>query len=167
MNENGKTFNRTNVRRLGLALTLIGLFLFILGARPDLFDLDRSEVVGFVQVGVFTFGLLLIVLGGTYSLGSLWPAGCKTIAADIGLRLAWTGFVVALASAMADVFGLGTRPITSGAPFFGFWQERGVLIGQIVMIAGFLLMIPYKKPELPPENVVGEEEENRVNLQLD
>lgn len=167
MNENGKTFNRVNLRRLGAALTITGLVFFILGSRPDLFGLDRSEVVGFVQVGVFTFGLFLIVLGGTFSLESLWPANCKTIAADIGLRLAWTGFVIALASGMADVFGLGTRPVTSGAPFFGFWQERGVLIGEIVMIVGFLMMIPYKKPQPPSESIDGGEEATAVKITPD
>ena len=61
------------------------------------------------------------------------------------------GFVIALASGMADIFGLGTRPIFSDTPFFGFWQARGVLIGQIVMMIGLLMMIPYRKPQPPPE----------------
>ena len=36
--------------RTGLSITLIGLLVFLVGARPALFDLDRSPVVGFVQI---------------------------------------------------------------------------------------------------------------------
>jgi hypothetical protein len=27
-------------------------------------------------------------------------------------------------------------------PFFGYWQGRGVLIGQLVMLLGFVMMSP-------------------------
>jgi len=154
MTEQNKTRprNRVNIRRVGVISTLIGFFLFLLGADPGFMGLDRSEAIGFVQVSVFTFGLLLICLGGTFSLGSLWPDNWKSIAADIGLRLAWTGFVIAMASGMADVFGLGTRPITTTTTFFGYWQARGVLAGEIVMATGFLMMIPFRKPQPPPDD---------------
>lgn len=173
MTENGSKLNRINFRRLGLTLTSLGLALFLLGAKPGWFGLDRSEAVGFVQVGVFMLGLLLIALGGTFSLESLWPAGWKSIGADIGLRLVWTGFVAAMATGMADVFGLGTRPVTSGTPFFGFWQQRGVLLGQAVMLVGFLLMIPFKKP-LPPKDIDAggdaegdKEDQPEITIQVD
>jgi len=154
-NKNNNQQNRVNLRRFGIGSALVGFFLFLLGADPGLFGLDRSEAIGFVQVGLFTFGLLLICFGGTMSLNSLWPENWKSIAADIGLRLAWTGFVIALAAGMADIFGLGTRPIFSDTPFFGFWQARGVLIGQIVIIIGLLMMIPYRKPQAPPNDGEG------------
>jgi hypothetical protein len=147
--------NRMNARRFGIVSVLVGLVFFLLGAEPGLFGLDRSEAIGFVQVGMFTFGLLLICFGGTVSLNSLWPEHWKSIAADIGLRLAWTGFVIAMASSMADIFGLGTRPIFSDTPFFGFWQARGVLFGEIVIILGLLMMIPYHKPQRPPQDEEG------------
>jgi hypothetical protein len=154
MNEGEKNHNQNRVtqRRFGIGVTLFGFLLFLLGADPGLFGLDRSEAIGFVQVGLFTFGLLLICLGGTLSLNSLWPDNGKTISADIGLRLVWTGFVIAMAAGMADIFGLGTRPLTTSTTFFGFWQARGVLIGQIVIGVGFFMMIPYRKPRLPLED---------------
>ena len=70
------------------------------------------------------------------------------LAADFGLRIAWTGFVIALASGMADLLGLGTRPFSVGTPFFGYWQERGVLLGQILIFVGFLMMVPFRRPNL-------------------
>lgn len=163
MNEGEKSYyqNRVTHRRFGIGVALFGFLLFLLGADPGLFGLDRSEAIGFVQVGLFTFGLLLICLGGTLSFNSLWPENWKSIPADIGLRLVWTGFVIAMAAGMADIFGLGTRPLATSTTFFGFWQERGVLIGQAVIVIGFLMMIPYRKPSLPLENG-GEEGANQT-----
>lgn len=155
-----RRINNIFFRRLGLTLTGLGIVVFLIGAVPHWFNLDNSEAVGFVQVGVFSFGLLLICLGGTFALGSLWPAHWRSIFADIGLRLAWTGWVFAISAALADVFGLGTRPLTTSVTFFGPWQALGVMIGEGIMFVGFLMMIPYQKdfPPLPGEETATEEE---------
>jgi hypothetical protein len=129
----------------GLALVLLGLFLFALGAKPQLFGLDRSPVIGFVQIAVFISGLGIICIGGYFSLAGLWNGYPKTIASDIGQRLVSTGFVISVACAMADIFGFGTE-IAPQVPTFGIWQTIGVLIGEIVIGLGFLLLIPYKHP---------------------
>lgn len=129
-------------RRFGIFLTLVGLFVFLVGASPEWFSLDRSAVIGFVQLSVFLAGLGMICLGGAFTLQSLWNGTAKSIAADLGLRAVGTGYVIALASGMADVIGLGTRPLPD-VPFFGYWQARGVLFGQILIIIGFIMMIPF------------------------
>src|SRR3990172_7158968 len=110
------TSSRHLRKRTGIGIALLGLLIFLLGARPELFGVDRSPVIGFIQIEVFLAGL--------------------------GARLVGTGYVIALASGMADVFGLGTRPLPS-VPFFGYWQGFGVLAGQIVMIIGFVMMSPF------------------------
>src|SRR5512142_377578 len=81
--------------RSGLSITLIGLFLFIVGAKPNWFGWDRSPVVGFVQITMFLIGLGIICLGGWVGMTALWNARPRTIVADIGLRLVGTGFVIA------------------------------------------------------------------------
>ncbi|MDH3942921.1 MAG: hypothetical protein OEV06_02350 [Anaerolineae bacterium] len=129
-------------RRFGILLTLIGLLVFLIGARPDWFGLDRSPVIGFVQISVFLTGLGMISLGGVFALLSVWNGEPKSIAADLGLRVVATGYVFALASGMADVIGLGTRPLP-GVPFFGYWQARGVFFGEIIIVIGFIMMIPF------------------------
>lgn len=144
-----RRINTIFIRRTGLVLTGLGMLIFLLGAVPGWFGLDNSEAVGFVQVGVFSLGLLLICLGGSFALGSLWPRHWRSIAADIGLRVAWSGWVLAVIAAMADVFGLGTRPLSISFTFFGPWQAFGVMVGQVVILVGFLMMIPYQK-EFPP-----------------
>ncbi|MFN2153228.1 MAG: hypothetical protein ACK2T5_16610 [Anaerolineales bacterium] len=136
--KNGKGFNRT---RFGLILTGVGFFIFTLGAAPEFYGLDRSPVIGFVQIAVFLTGLGIICVGGYMSLASLWRGQQRSLAADIGLRLVATGFVFAIISGMADVFGMGTQPWPQ-VPSFGFWQTTGVILGQIIIAVGFLLMIP-------------------------
>jgi hypothetical protein len=152
-----KPINNSFSRRFGLSTTGVGLFLFLLGAVPQYFGLDNSEAIGFVQVGVFTIGLLLICLGGSFALNSLWPRYWRSIAADIGLRLAWSGWVMAGVSAMADIIGLGTRPLRTSFTFFGPWQGYGVLLGEGLIFIGFLMMIPFRK-EYPIEKPEEEEE---------
>jgi hypothetical protein len=131
--------------RTGLTITVIGFLTFVLGASPSVFNLDRSPVIGFVQIAVFLVGLAIICLGGYTSLAALWNGQEMSILADIGLRLVATGYVIAVAAGMADVFGFGTQPFPS-VPLFGPWQEIGVLIGEAVIGIGFLLLIPYKRP---------------------
>ena len=136
--------NRRMRRRLGMGLAVFGFALFLLGNRPDWFGLDRSDMIGYVQVSVFSLGLMFMCLGGVVLFNALWPKGERSILADLGMRLAFTGFVVAAISGMADVFGLGTRPLPETTTFFGYWQARGVLIGEIIMIISFLMMFPWK-----------------------
>ncbi|MEJ5225545.1 MAG: hypothetical protein WHV44_13900 [Anaerolineales bacterium] len=132
--------------RNGIIITLLGLLVFVIGAKPDWLGLDRSPVVGFVQIGVFLIGLAVICIGGYLSLSAQWGLGQRSILADIGLRLVATGYVVCVFAGMADVFGMGSHPLPEVVPFFGVWQARGVEIGQTFIAIGFLLMIPYRQP---------------------
>jgi len=129
--------------RAGLVTTLIGLFVFTVGAKPDWFSWDRSPVVGFVQIAVFLVGLGLICLGGAVGLLALWNGSGRTIGADIGLRLVSTGYVISVFAGMADVFGMGSQPLP-GVPYFGPWQATGVLIGEVLIAIGLLMLIPYR-----------------------
>jgi len=139
--------------RLGLALTLLGYLIFMIGAEPVFFGLDRSPVIGFVQISVFLVGLGFICLGGYITMNGLWYGHEKTILADIGLRLVSTGLVIAVVSGMADVFGFGTQP-SPEIPYYGPVQALGVLIGEIVIAVGFILQIPFGIHQEPVENSV-------------
>ncbi|MDX9849300.1 MAG: hypothetical protein RBT01_02225 [Anaerolineaceae bacterium] len=130
--------------RLGLIFTIVGFLIFLLGARPSLFGLDRSPVIGFVQIGMFLVGLAIMCLGGYISMMALWKKQTPSILADIGLRLVATGFVIAVFAGMADVFGFGSHFLPD-APYFGGWQTRGVEIGEVIIAIGFLFMIPFGK----------------------
>jgi hypothetical protein len=130
--------------RLGLSLTLVGFIIFIIGVSPGLFSIDRSPVTGFVQIAVFLVGLAVICVGGYLSLNALWNGSQKSIIADVGLRIVSTGYVIAVASGMADVFGFGNHPWPK-IPYFGPWQAVGVMIGEVLIALGFLMLVPYKR----------------------
>lgn len=129
--------------RVGLNLTLIGFLVFTLGAKPEWFGMDRSPVVGFVQIVIFVVGLGVLSLGGYIGLLALWGNEERSIAADIGLRLVATGYVLAVFTGMADLFGMGTQPLPD-VPFFGPLQALGMELGEAVIAIGFLITIPYK-----------------------
>lgn len=129
--------------RVSAITTLLGLFVFAVGAKPDWFGWDRSPVVGFVQIAVFLVGLGIICLGGYLGLLALWKGQLRTIVADFGLRLVSTGYVISIFSGMADIAGMGSQPLP-GIPYFGPWQATGVLIGEILIAIGFLMLVPYR-----------------------
>ena len=128
--------------RVGLLATFFGLIIYLVGAAPELFGANRSPVTGFLQISVFLVGLAIMCIGGFISLNALWNGHEKSIVADIGLRLVATGYVVAVATGMADMFGIGNHPFPK-IPYFGAWQALGVLIGEAVIVIGFLMLIPY------------------------
>jgi hypothetical protein len=134
--------NRRFLLRIGLGIVFSGLFLYVLGINPGLFGLDRSPVFGFIQISVFLAGLGLICVGGYITFNALWNGSQKSIAADIGQRLVGTGFVIAVGSAMADLFGFGSQTYPT-IPYFGEWQTIGVILGLYFITMGFVLIIPY------------------------
>ncbi|MDX9865241.1 MAG: hypothetical protein RBT34_10590 [Anaerolineaceae bacterium] len=143
-------YSRRRVRA-GLTITLVGFVIFLIGARPAIFGLDRSAVIGFVQIAVYTIGLALICLGGYISLMAVWKGKVPSLAAEIGLRLVSTGYVVAVFSSMADIFGLGSH-LLPNIPYFGPIQAAGVVIGETVILIGFLMLIP--QPRTPKKKKV-------------
>jgi hypothetical protein len=130
--------------RIGLVITILGLIVYVLGADPGLFNLDRSPVTGFVQIAVFLVGLAVMCMGGYITLNALWNGTQKSIAADIGLRLVSTGYVFTVGCGMADIFGFGNHPFPN-IPYFGPWQAVGVIIGEAIIAAGFFMLNPYPR----------------------
>jgi hypothetical protein len=152
MNDPGYRKNSRRLRlRVGLGIVIMGLVVFTLGVDPGIYGLDRSPVVGFVQIAVFLVGLAMICLGGYVTLNTLWNGAEKTIAADIGYRLVSTGYVLTVVSGMADVFGFGSQPFPT-IPYFGPWQATGVMAGEIIIAFGFLLLIPYQRSGQTPQH---------------
>lgn len=155
-----QTFNPRLRIRTGLVISVLGTLVFILGADPGLFGLDRSPVTGFVQIAVFLVGLAMISAGGYLALVTLWRRTPLPISADIGRRLISTGYVVAVASGMADVFGFGSESFPR-IPEFGVWQQRGVFAGEVLIAVGFLLLIPWRRSAVQGEPArEGEEPES-------
>jgi hypothetical protein len=141
--------------RQGLFITLAGFVVFLLGARPSIYGLDRSPVIGFVQIAVFLFGMGIICFGAFTTFQGLWQGKPSSILSQIGMRTMQTGFVIALFTGLADVFGLGSHQLPR--TFFGPLQAIGVQIGEIVIGTGIILMFPFHrfittKKFFPPKN---------------
>jgi hypothetical protein len=130
--------------RFSLSVAFVGFVFFLVGAQPGWFYLDRSPVVGFVQIAVMLIGLAIMCIGGYVSIHALWRRQPPSIPADIGLRLVSTGYVVTVFSGMADIFGIGSHPLP-GVPVFGVWQARGMEIGLAIIAIGFVMMFPFKQ----------------------
>lgn len=134
---------RTRIH-LSLYAIGLGLVIFLLGAKPSLFGMDRSPVVGFVQIAVMLIGLAVICISGYTAVHALWRRQPPSITADIGWRLVSTGYVITLFSGMADVFGIGSQPLPA-VPFFGVWQARGMEMGIGMIAIGFIMTFPFEK----------------------
>jgi hypothetical protein len=128
--------------RFSLICVGLGLFIFVIGAKPNWFGWSMIPEVGFIQIAVFLVGLGLICLGGFIGISALWGREQRSILADFGSRLIGTGYVIALFAGMADVFGLGAQTLPD-VPYFGPLQAVGVFIGQFMIAVGFLMFIPY------------------------
>ncbi|PKN97594.1 MAG: hypothetical protein CVU42_15735 [Chloroflexi bacterium HGW-Chloroflexi-4] len=129
--------------RFSLSTAFVGFIFFLIGAQPGWFFLDRSPVVGFVQIAVMLIGMAIMCIGGYVAIHALWRKQIPSIPADIGLRFVSTGYVVAVFSGMADIFGIGSHPLP-GVPLFGVWQARGMEIGLAIIAIGFVMMFPFR-----------------------
>ena len=87
-------------------------------------------------------GLAIICISGYLTLASFWKPGTHSIAADIGLRLVTTGYLICVFAGMADVFGIGSHPFPK-VPYFGPMQALGVELGELIIATGLMLLIPY------------------------
>ena len=147
--------------QFGLIVTIGGFLVFLVGVRPEIFLLDRSPVLGFIQIAVMLVGLAIICFGGYICISGLWKGHKPSIAAELGVRIISTGYIIAVFSGFADIFGLGSHPYPEFIPYFGEWQARGVQIAESFIAIGMLMMLPYARsplfnghttpPTTPPE----------------
>lgn len=134
--------------QFGLIVTIGGFQVFLIGIKPELFLLDRSPVLGFIQIAVMLVGLAIICVGGYIAISGLWKGQKPSIAAELGVRIISTGYIVAVFSGFADIFGLGSHPYPEFIPYFGEWQARGVQIAEGFIAIGMLMMLPYARSPL-------------------
>jgi hypothetical protein len=134
--------NRKQVRRARrwMTMVLVGLFIFLIGVRPNLIGMDRSPVVGFVQIGVWLTGLAILLLGAYATIRVVRNGIPTSLRADIGIRLIATGYVVAAVASLADFIGVGAQRMPDIA--FGPVQVIGLVIGVLVSLLGVILYWP-------------------------
>ncbi len=131
--------------RRWMTIVLIGLFIFAIGVEPDLIGMDRSPVVGFVQVGVWLTGLAILLLGAYATVRVVRNHRPNSLLADIGLRLIATGYVVSATASLADFIGLGAQRIPNVS--FGPIQIIGLLVGVLLCLLGLVLYWPTREKQ--------------------
>ena len=125
-----------------MTMVLIGLFIFLIGIYPNLIGMDRSSVVGFVQIGVWLFGLGILLLGATLAMKVIRNGYPTTLRSEIGLRLIATGYVLAVTASVADFIGIGSHALPGIS--YGPLQVIGLALGVMVSLFGVILYGPGK-----------------------
>lgn len=134
------TDRQTGWARRWMTVALLGLLLFLVGIEPDLVALDRSPVVGFVQIGVFLTGLALLLLGGYAAVRVIRNGREMSLRADIGSRLIATGYVIAASASLADFISIGSHRMP--LIHFGPLQTTGLIVGIVTSLLGVALYLP-------------------------
>lgn len=136
---------RKQVRRARRRMTLVlfGLFIFLIGVYPNLIGMDRSPVVGFVQIGVWLTGLAILLIGAYATVHVVRNGMSTSLRADIGIRLIATGYVIAGVASLADFIGVGAQRMPLIA--FGPVQVIGLAIGVLVSLVGVILYWPPRR----------------------
>ncbi|MGH2625980.1 MAG: hypothetical protein ACRDHY_04945, partial [Anaerolineales bacterium] len=106
----------------------------------DLINMDRSPVIGFVQVGTWMTGLALLLLGAYLSVRVIRNGREATLISDVGSRMIATGYVMAAAASLADFIGIGSHPLPD--IYFGPIQVVGLVLGLLISLVGVILYWP-------------------------
>jgi len=138
------TRRQTRWARRWMTMVLIGFFILVIGVDPDLIGMNRSPIVGFVQIGTWLTGLAIVLVGAYASVRLVRNGRPNTLRADIGMRLIATGYVVAAAASFADFIGIGAHRMP--AVYFGEVQAFGLAVGVLTSLLGVLLYWPRKSP---------------------
>ncbi|MFQ5922413.1 MAG: hypothetical protein ACE5M4_06180 [Anaerolineales bacterium] len=125
-----------------MTMVLIGLFIFMIGIYPNLIGMDRSPVVGFVQIGVWLLGLGLLLIGATMTVRVIRNGHPNSLRSEVGLRLIATGYVLAVAASFADFLGIGSHALPGIS--YGPLQVTGLALGVLVSLFGVILYRPGK-----------------------
>lgn len=139
--------------RIWMTLVLIGFLILVIGVDPDLIGMNRSPVVGFVQIGVWLTGLALLLVGAYSTVRVVRNSRPNSLRADIGLRLIATGYVLAATASLADFIGLGSHPMP--AVHFGEVQVAGFALGVVTSLVGLVLYWPRRRDPRPGRDQPG------------
>ncbi|MBN1284109.1 MAG: hypothetical protein JXB47_01785 [Anaerolineae bacterium] len=129
--------------QFGVATALLGLVIAFMGLFPGTLGLDPTEGIGILQIIVTLAGFALLNAGAYIYVKDTWFRGRPyTLGQSVGLRLTWTGLLVAAASGMADLLGFGSHPPGEAVrPLLGLWQAIGFVFGFLMSTFGVVVFV--------------------------
>ncbi len=103
--------------------------------------IDLTPGFGMVQMLQLLLGLTALTLAGFVHMYGRRPANVpRSLQADVGVRLAATGLVLAYVSGFSDLIGIGTHILPQfQRPYVGPWQMTGIVVGVLSITLGMLL----------------------------
>ena len=125
-----------------MTVVLAGFFIFAIGVDPDLIGMNRSPIIGFVQMGVWMTGLTILLIAATATVRVVRNGRSHSLRADVGLRLIATGYVVAATASFADFLSIGSHQMPQ--VYFGEVQVMGLALGVLTSLIGIVLYWPRK-----------------------
>jgi hypothetical protein len=137
--------------RRWMTLVILGLLVFVVGINPDLIGMNRSRVIGFIQMGVWLSGLGLLLLGAVLTVRVVRNGRPMSLRAEVGTRLIATGYVISAAASLADFLAIGSHRLPW--VYLGPLQVAGLAGGVVISLLGVLLYWPRTpKPPTEPES---------------
>lgn len=137
--------------RRWMTLVILGLLVFVVGINPDLIGMNRSRVIGFVQMGVWLSGLGVLLLGAVLTVRVVRNGRPMSLRAEVGTRLIATGYVISAAASLADFLAIGSHRLPW--VYLGPLQVAGLAGGVVISLLGVLLYWPRTpKPPSEPES---------------
>ncbi len=137
--------------RRWMTLVILGMLVFVVGINPDLIGMNRSRVIGFIQMGVWLSGLGLLLLGAVLTVRVVRNGRPMSLRAEVGTRLIATGYVISAAASLADFLAIGSHRLPW--VYLGPLQVAGLAGGVVISLLGVLLYWPRTpKPPAEPES---------------
>jgi hypothetical protein len=134
-----RDLSRSRLARTGVAVIVVGFFVFVLGVFPELIRLSLTPGIGLLQIFILLMGVSIMTLGAyIYAYAARHRARPRGLREDIGVRLMATGLVIAYGAGFADVLGIGSH-FGAERPLLGPLQAGGMALGLLVTIVGILL----------------------------
>lgn len=131
----------TRLSQVGIAIGALGGILTMMGLFPGVTGLSPTSGVGLVQLFGIVIGFYLLILGALFYVKfAFYLHVAPNLTQQIGLRLAFTGLVLAPLFGLADSLGFGSHGVTiDGDVFLGELQALGIIASYTMSCLGVLI----------------------------
>jgi putative Mn2+ efflux pump MntP len=131
----------SRISQVGIALSLLGAMIMLMGLFPGITGVAPTSGVGIVQLFVTLIGFTLLIFGAlVYVKFAFYANQRATLAQQIGTRLALTGLVLAGIAAFSDALGFGSHGAQfTEYQFLGPLQATGIIASFLLSCLGVLV----------------------------